>query len=387
MMDEMRANICTEATAAFIRSLNRPFELDRTLTDKFDPETCEPIYLVHDPNTVALRAVCTREEVEKHNTAFRALHPNDPIFRIRPVDGGQLGSYMDKHVPIQEIEIQVGQNVLIQAHLEDEGLTKSMVCTVRNVRVGFVSTLRKSDKPTRKRARPSSSAAADPSVVPSRTNLSVSDATISAAVNDAPLAAIATLCKNKTIDCDADTVCVTVDHHGTLHHLRAHRFAVMSGKLELGFRLQIPLVPAEAVTIHALQGMTIPDDQYLDVDLSRAFAPGHVVVALTRTSSHKTLRVRGFNHKHPALIDPATMKFMDLVTTGKYGSNGTNDPSIFRQLYPHSIGMSAKHTREAIANGSKVLTEDEKEAAEKKAQTRQARQRMFAMRKMLGVKK
>lgn len=64
----------------------------------------------------------------------------------------------------------------------------------------------------------------------------------------------------------------------------------------LASRCQIPLALAWAITIHKSQGMSI---DYMEADVSKAFAYGHVYVGLSRARSLDGLRLIGF---HPSKV-------------------------------------------------------------------------------------
>jgi len=59
------------------------------------------------------------------------------------------------------------------------------------------------------------------------------------------------------------------------------------------FRIQIPLVPAWAFTIHKAQGQTLDSAK---IDLDDPFAPGQAYVGLSRTKVSQSLQILNYAH-------------------------------------------------------------------------------------------
>ena len=97
---------------------------------------------------------------------------------------------------------------------------------------------------------------------------------------------------------ELNTASIVVKFNGQVCKITAHLFTVYDpvSKRVLAERLQYPLKPYYAMTIHKSQGITL---ELMVVNCSNAYIPGQIGVALGRVTSKKGLQVLNF---HPSLV-------------------------------------------------------------------------------------
>ncbi|PIA52728.1 hypothetical protein AQUCO_01000534v1 [Aquilegia coerulea] len=91
---------------------------------------------------------------------------------------------------------------------------------------------------------------------------------------------------------------------GKTVRVEPEKWEVIEDDRRVATRRQIPLMLAWATSIHKMQGMTLDS---LHADLSRAFGPGMVYVALSRVRSQDGLYLSGFDpskiQAHPKVVE------------------------------------------------------------------------------------